>query len=271
MKLEVLKPHAHKFDLDHEADYARPGNSPPERAFQLLSCGFDLFLVIADSALPTLDRGARRSGRRWIRENLIHKGAYAAGFMARSASTLLALTRGRLSDDGDDASEAIVDPEYHRMLTRSIEDFYPKLKKGPRQQADPLENCVVEFEVMEKHEPREKVASGDEPATQYSMALLRGEVPHEDPELVEMQRRYARDFFIHRASLSAMRISLEVGDVRRLVPKMIPHLDPDDARQSDYRAHALAAWIEGSRPYREYALLEFQNAPAAAAPVGQPR
>jgi hypothetical protein len=274
VKLQALQPHAYKFDVDALGDHARPGNKPSECAYHLLSCGFELLITMMDCAFPSFDKGVQKLARKRMREHLLFKGAETAGFLARATPTLSALMGGPLSDEGEDAAEAVVDPEYHLFLRQTVEDFYPNFKLTQFTKVDRLVTCMGEFEVLEKGEPREEVAAGDEPASPYSLALLRGEDPSEDPELVEMQRRYARDYFIWRATDGAMRSVLHPADRRRFLPKTIQVLDPADPRLLEYRRHALATWIEGSRPYREYALMEFQHASASAAatPVGmQPR
>lgn len=270
LKRETLKTHALKYDLDPALDYAKPGNSPPERAFQLLACGFDLMMVVMGAGFPARRRRGRRSARRWVRQNLPWAGANGAAFMACALPTLLAEMDGRLCEDGDDDAEAVVDPHHHLMLRRTVEDFYPKLH--PDKQRQKLDSCAAEFDVIREHRPREEVTSGKERPTGYSLALMRGEEPDDDPELVEAQRRYARDYFMYKASLATMASAAHVADVRRLTRKAIPSLDPGARRVSRYRSRALAAWIEGSRPYRQYASLELQSASTAAAPaVMRPR
>lgn len=256
-KLEALKPHAHKFDIDHEADYARLGNSPPERAFHLLACGLELLIVMMNSGFPSFKRGVRRDASKWTRQTLLWKGAQAAGYMARANATLMALMDGRLSDD-EDGVDPVTDRQFHLAMRKSVEDFYPKLGRLDA-------SWWAEFDVMRDRKPRPEVERGDEPANEYSLALLRDEDPGDDPELVRLQKRYARDYFIYRATLGGMKVALRAADAARLTPKTIPFLDPGKRRVSKYRARALAAWIEGSRPYREYASMEFMSARAAPA------
>jgi hypothetical protein len=267
-KRDALRSHALNYDLDPELDYCRAGNRPSERAFELLSCGFDMVVVMMDSAFPSLDRGASKTGSKWAREALLWSGVHAGGFMARASAALLARMRGRLGEDAADAVEAIPDPEFHMSLRRSVEDFYPRIRNSAAEHnvVPLLEACEAEFDVMEKGKPREEVSEGDQPANEFSLALMRGEDPRDNPELLEEQRLYARDYFIHRAALGGVQTLLFLADVRRLFPKLIPFLDPSDPRLSDYRRRALAAWVEGSRQLREYALIEYQNADRSRKP-----
>jgi hypothetical protein len=273
LRLETLKPHALKFDLDHEADYARPGNNPPEQAFQVLSCGFDLMTEIADAGFPSENRGAQKRGLKWTRETLLWRGANAAKVAGLSISLLLGHTGGRLSND-DESADGIVDPEYHLRLNQTLRDFYPhnlfagggpgkpNLARGENTQGlvdGVLEECLAEFKVMEEGRPRKEVRRGEEAGNEYSQALRRGENPQDDPELVMIQQQYARDYFITKASLSVIKAALRPLDFKKLSPKMIGFLDPSEPRLSKYRDRALATWVEGSRSYREYALMEFRT------------
>jgi hypothetical protein len=283
LKLEVLQKHALDFDVDPEVDYARPGNSPPERAFHLLGCGFDLLIAIADKGFPSLDRRTRQRGGKWIQEELVLLGREPSQFLAHAIPALFAASRGRLDNSDQEGNEELFDPEHHRALGRTLADFYPLPKEieispeeraarkakglyapgGPERRRQVfrhvLDECLAEFHVMERHQPREEVARGVEPANEYSLALLHGQEPNDDPELVETQRRYARDFFINRASLNAIKAALDAADFRLLSDKLIEVLEPGDRRISEYRTRELAAWIEGTRSYREYALIEFRS------------
>jgi hypothetical protein len=264
-KFEALEAYALKYDLEPRFDHGRLGNSPPERAFHLLCCGFDMLIVLMASGFPSLDRRTMKNAAKWTREALVWNGANAAGFTARVCATLFAEMRGRLGDGAEDDVDAVEEPQFHLSLRRSVEDFFPLFQArraaAGSGQVDPLvEACEAEFEVMRTGKPRKEVADGTEPANEYSLALLHGEDPNHDPELVALQRRYARDYFIYRAARGATQTSMFDNDVARLQPKTIPFLDPNDPRLSDYRARALSAWMKGSRPYREYALIEFRNA-----------
>jgi hypothetical protein len=274
LKHNALQKQALTFDLDPELDYARPENSDPERAFHLLQCGFDLLTEIAHSGFPSLKRRGRKQGSKWVRETLLWRGTETSRFLAHVTPTLLAATGGRLTDDGEDVAEAVADPDHHLMLERSVSKFFPrelwlkppKMEGGKSRQLYPpdiIDKCCAEFEVLEKRTPREEVASGEQPANEYSLALMRGEEPEDDSELAELQRRYARDYFIHRASVAAIDRALRPPDFNRLGGKLIPFLDPTNRKLSKYRARALGAWVEGTKSYRKYALIEFQNAPAA--------
>jgi hypothetical protein len=138
-------------------------------------------------------------------------------------------------------------------LQEAVSSFYPL----PRESADFMERCAGEFRVMETHKPREPVVENPSEANEYSQALLRGENPDDDPTLVEMQRKYARDFFIDRATFTAINKAIDKKDRRILGDKMVRFTMVDDPRQAaELRERALAAWTEGLGPYREYARMD---------------
>jgi len=261
-KRNALLGYALNFELEPDGDYFRAGNNPPEHAFQLLSCGLDMSLAFIDKAFPSFDRGTLKKGRKWAREAIAWSGGNSGGFMARAVPTLLARTHGRVGDDADDSVEAITDPDFHLSMRKSVEDFFPRLRHSAAEGdiKSLVEQCDAEFAVIDKGGPREAVAEGEEPASEYSLALMRGEDPSQDGELLEAQRLYARDYFIHRAALAAAQTLMFLADVKRLWPKLIVVFDPNEPRMSEYRQQALAAWVEASRPYREYALLADQRA-----------
>jgi hypothetical protein len=286
-KGNALLGYALNFDLDTEANYFRAGNSPPARAFQLLSCGFDMALTFTDQAFPSFDKGAMKTGRKWAREAIAWSGAHAGLFMARAAPTLLARTHGRLGSDAEDSVEAITDPDFFLWLKACVKDFFPRARHSASEpDLDTLiEACDAEFVVIDEGKPREKVKvedgeeptnphslalkRGDDPPNDYSLALMRGDDPRKDPELLEAQRLYARDYFIYEAALGCLQALLFVPDLRRLVDKLILTFDLSDPRMSEYRQKALAAWVEASRPYREYALIEYQSADRSDQPWTQ--
>ena len=60
---ETLKGFALDFDVDPDGDLMKPGNSPPERAFQVARSAFDLLVGISELGFPSLDRRTQKRGR----------------------------------------------------------------------------------------------------------------------------------------------------------------------------------------------------------------
>jgi hypothetical protein len=291
IKYTVLKRHALTYDLDQKKDYLTPGLTPPEVAYGMILCGYDLLLRIADNGVPSLERRTRRRARKWMHEMLLYFASQPAQLLSHMIPTLYAATGGRLSDTGQDEGSEIFEPAHHLALERAVEDFFPlptkimldsmpkklgmqvtglnKGRRGRNMFRHLLDRAMAEFHVMETHEPREEVVKGDEPASDYSAALLRGENPDENPELVEAQRLYARDYFINRASIFATRAALPREDFQRLDQHYVQVLDPNDPGMEKYRKRLLAAWIEGSRRYREYAAITHRTGELANLYSGQ--
>jgi hypothetical protein len=248
IKFDVLKPHAYKFDVELQDDLVRPGNSPPERAFVVLSCAFELLVTLAEVAFPALDRKTRRRGAKWTRQSLLFLGGDAAVMLANAMTNLLVHTEGRLALD----EPPVVGVEEHRRLRDAVHSFYPV----PTARSAFLPGCEEEFRVMESHQPRQPVAEGEQEPNEYSRALLRGENPDEDPRLVRLQQEYARDFYIDRATNDVMRRALPKMDRKMLGEKLVRFGALNESDAAEFRQRALAGWIEGLKPYHEYALID---------------
>jgi hypothetical protein len=253
LKYDILKPHAHRFDVDPAGDYMRPGNSPPERAFQVLSCSLEMLIYLGDNAFPARDRSLRKKGGKWMRQALLFEGGNASMLLAHAVPALMARMDGRLSVD--EPNQPFVPAEDHLRLLKTVSSFYALGKNDDKF----IEQCDSEFRVMETHEPRDAVREGEAAPNAYSEALLRGENPDDDPELVRMQREYARDFFIDRATFKVAKKGLDSKDRVIVHGKLARFVDLEEPEATELRARVLAAWREGTAPYREYALLDSKN------------
>jgi hypothetical protein len=245
----MLKLKAHAYDVDPSGDYMRPGNTPPEQAFQLLRCGLAMLLTVADTAFPSLDRRTQKRGPKYLRSSLLFYGEVGMLVFAQAAPLLLWKLDGHLS--GTEPPELTA--EHHRKFFETVISFYPYRKGG----INVPEILLKEFKVMEDQELRESVTEGLQSPNEYSQALMRGENPNEDPELVAIQREYATDFFIDRAIMLAITRSLNPNDKKLLGDKMTRFQGIEDpSTAAEFRRRARSGWIEGSKTYLEYAQLE---------------
>jgi hypothetical protein len=247
-RFNMLQPKALAYDLDPAGEYLKPGNSPPEQAFQVLKCSSDMVLYLADNAFPVPDRKIKNRGGKWVRQVFHLFGEPGTLILSHAVPALLATVGGRLS--GDEPPELTAD--HHRRMYETVRSFYPLGKY----RAGLIEQFLAEFTVMERHKPRKAVAEGTERANEYSQALMRGENPDDDPELVRMQQEYARDFFIDRAISRAIADSLSPNDRRLLLDKFVLFTTLSDSEAAEVRERNLRAWNEGSKPYLEYARLD---------------
>ncbi len=264
VRLDALKGSALDFDVDPEDDLMKPGNSPPERAFQLVSCGFDLLMAIREHGLPVRGMRMRAKAQKWILQDSIFGGGATSKVFARLIPILMETLDGRLDDhDPEGVQPPTVPPEHHARLAAVVEDFYPATHKNTP------DMCLEEFTVMEQKRPRDRVQQGEEEGTEYSRALMRGEDPDTDPELVAIQRRWARDYYINKATIGGLRVLLR-HDWVKLEPNVVEITDPGARKVSQTRARSLAAWIDGTSSYRQYALVDWagqrDNATSDAAP-----
>jgi hypothetical protein len=247
LRRESLKRLALAYDLEPDGDYHKPGNSASERAFHLVQCGFDLTVSLFKSGFPTVDRRTQRRSAKFGLDNLIY-GYRVAVLAGYCLPWLMMNTDGRLLDMDDD--EGVVGREHHEALLRSIAEFFPLSGK----QATSFQMFPDEFKVLETHEPRDRVAERAATGTRYSEALMRGENPDDDPELVREQWEYARDWFINQASIRVLR-ELMGADFGLLKDKVFILGRQSGPKTGELRRKQLNAWIEGSRVYREYALI----------------
>jgi hypothetical protein len=247
-KFEILKPKALAYDIDPAGDYMRPGNNPAEQAFQLLRCGLEMLLCMADTGFPTLDSRTRKRAPKYIRQALFFYGDGGAQIFGQAVPLLYAKLDGHLS--GDEPPELTGDD--HRKLYETVRSFYSfrKLRSLP-------EELLREYKVLEEHELPEEASDGEIPNNEYSQALLRGENPDQDPRLLALQRDHAKDFFIEKATTLAIKFSLSPNDRKLLKAKFVKYQRiEDEATAAEYRERIRNAWIEGSRTYLEYARLD---------------
>jgi hypothetical protein len=243
-----LKWSALKYELDPENDYARAGNTPPERAFQVLNSGFYLAFGIAREGIPSVDPRTRKRAGKWLMENIPFRDApVGVNVLGIALPTVMARSGGNL-DGAVEGQGATV--EQHERLAASVNDFYPLESRRRTIMTDALE----EYEVMETKQARPPVANGVQPGSAYSQALVRGEDPDLDPALVAEQRRWARDYFISHITISACALILG-PDLARVEDKMSRLIDLEEG-VGEYRERLLGAWVRGSQVYRDYALLD---------------
>jgi hypothetical protein len=248
-KYETLKGFALDFDVDPDGDYMKPGNSPPERAFQIARSAFDLLVGISERGVPSLDRKTQKRGGKWMVQNILFRGGQTSiTQLAHALPALMARIDGAL---GDDEFPRLGAAEHVRFL-KAVEDFYP-LGKGPAEHM--RTTFPAEFEVLTTHELRDDVKNGLVTGTRYEQALLKGEDPDTDPSLVAEQREWARDYYILQATLISVRQVLQL-DWKKLVDKIVKTVDPNDAAMLPFRKRLVDAWAYGSRTYRQYAAID---------------
>jgi hypothetical protein len=266
IRRDVLLPSAVAFDLEYEEEAAKPTpEGPLEVAFRMVCMGYDMWLYVSGAeGFPSLSARCRRLGRRLVRRKLLYTGLDASTIMAHATPLLLAKTGGDLWGEID--GETLPGTDHHHGLFTRVSDFYP-LKRIPR---EVLPKALAEFEVMETHEPRGEVVQGEHPASPYTQALLDGKNPDDDPELVEGQKLYARDYFINQILTRTVRYALWAhrgppNSTYDLVEKKVLNInelnDLSDPRLPQLYARSLSAWIAGSRPYREFALQQVARVP----------
>lgn len=249
---DSIKGEALNRDLDPTGDYFKPDNGPPERAFHLVECGYDMLLTACGPGFPSLDRRTRRKATKWMPEASLYRGGQVSTLYAKLMARLMEQLDGRLTED----DEVRVSRAHHRRLYEAIEDFYPlDNQKGL------ISMCLGEFVTLKQNRPRWQVKSGEEVGSEYAQALLRGEDPSQDPRLVQIQRDYARDWFINTATVQLSRFLLAL-DFQLIQDSVIEIAQPTARDLTGFRAQQLDAWRQGMRAYMEYAELDSAAADA---------
>jgi hypothetical protein len=249
-KFDMMKAKALAYDVDPEGDYMRLGNTPAEEAFQLLKCGFEMMMIMSSIYFPTLDRRSQRKGPKWLESGVLYHGENGMMVLARAAPALMARADGGVEVDKPPEITA----SHHLELFDQVQSFYPL----PKAHGDSIAKMEAEFKVMEKKEPRREVLDGEEPPNEYSQALMRGENPDDDPELVERQREYATDYFIDLALHFGVSRALDRNDNKILKQKWARLPKLQEPLASRHRARLREAWREGIKPYLAYARLGAQ-------------
>jgi hypothetical protein len=259
---------ANQYDIDNEADWVKPGNTPVQKAFQQSKYGLELlFRFTEPDQFPSPDKTSRRLGAKLIKRHLLFSGAVHGTFFAMALAELLARTEGRLHYDEPVPDGELGSPMYYRRFRETTQDFYPAEERTLYL----LDNrAPAEFRVLETGEPRESVRSGEEAGTGYSAALLRGENPSGNPALVKEQWEYARDYFIWSCEKAMMPSAMErptraqehVTHVTGVIADLVDLPSPEaggpgeDPKRITYRARALERWEASARSYLSYVALD---------------
>lgn len=97
-----------------------------------------------------------------------------------------------------------------REFQLEMRDLVQAHRPLPSGDLDALSACAAEFRVMATHQTREETRLGIESGTDYHMKIEAGKDPDADPDTVERQEIYARDFFLLSAQRHAL--ALMLGD-----------------------------------------------------------
>jgi hypothetical protein len=202
LRRQVLEPVAASADLSYDLEGLDPGTSPIQLAYGLVTCGTDLLLGCAEpdeGAFPALNKRARKRGAKAVARAANGSGARAASvLLAHAMATYLAETLPYVGD----AERAARQGPLRDLIAR----HFPISDDG----LQAVEDGRAEYRTLDTHRVREEVYIGAESGTGYHHALMRGEDPDDDPEIVNVQVIYAGRFL----RLSALRVAIRttVGD-----------------------------------------------------------
>jgi hypothetical protein len=212
----LLSELASRQGLDYDTEALSPGTSPEQHAYHFVSCGADLLIALTrPESIPSKSKRTRKQVAKAIGANIESRRAQeAAVFLAHAMACLLC----EAHEDARHPDEAAL----HLAFRGLVHDSYPI----PETTIALVEDCRAEHRVMDTHEVRREVAIAVESGTGYHRALLDpdflgGRNPDEDPDLREIQERYANSYLRGRAVLTALRLVLGDAEFAVVEPKLL--------------------------------------------------
>jgi hypothetical protein len=205
LRRDVLERAARRAGLDSDLALFTAPRTDTERAYALLGCGVDILVDFTDpDTFPSPERRVARRGARQVRKRFKSDDAVtAASFLAQAMGLLRANLDPALGETETAASELV-----QEVFPISDDDLAT------------LDRLAGEFRVLETGQLRPDFALGAETGSGYHLALLDGQDPSHDEELVEAQRRYATGFLITEAERHALSVLLDEswGDLEAALP-----------------------------------------------------
>jgi hypothetical protein len=196
----LLEPFARSHQLDYSLEVISPGSSPSQIAFQLVGCGADLLSgLMYPDAVPTPDpKVAKTTAKLVARRFRTDAGRRAAVFLAQAMATWFVEMMSRAKEP-DSA-------RVHARLGDLIQEFFAL---DPSELAE-IQELRAEYRVMDDHD-----TTGRLPATGWYVALAdpefaEGRDVDTDPELIDIQSRYASRYL--RLGAECRAIAITVGD-----------------------------------------------------------
>jgi hypothetical protein len=207
LRRQLLEPLAEARRLSYDLELVEPTSAPGEprnrAGYRLVCCGGGLLLGATYlDGFPAAGRAAKRGVKALTRAFGEEEAREAATMLAHAmASMLHEMLKDRAPED------ALV----HLRMRDVIESVYPL---HPRL-LDLVDSTSFEYRTLETHQVRDWIrhAGG---GTGYHEALLRGDEPDVDPELVDIQERYAGAYLRAWAMLHAIRHTIGAAEYAKL-------------------------------------------------------
>jgi hypothetical protein len=258
LRRDLLTPLAAEQGLSYDSEVISPGRSPEQNAYHFVSIGADILVALCDrGAFPSADRTTSRRGAKLLSKSLTGPGARrAAVFLGRVFTVLM---HDAVRPPNPDIAH--VAP----LILGLIDEHYPL----DRDALDLVQECRVEFRVMETHEVRGEVRAGYGVMTAYHMALIDPSStasgnPDDDPELVAIQTDRAARYLRAMAGLEAIRMTIGDEEYAAISDKLF-HPDSHEFDAYTHASGEAAFWNHLAEEWDKYAEMALTPAPRQTA------
>jgi hypothetical protein len=195
-----------------------------------VSCGGDLLLGAAyPDGFPATGRAAKRGVKALARAFGEEEAREAATMLAHAMANML---HEMLKDQAP--GDAGVHLQMHDLI-ESVYPLHPSL-------LELVDTTRIEYRTLETHHVRDWIRQAGG-GTGYHRALLRGDDPDADPELVDIQERYAGAYLRAWAMLHAIRHTIGVAEYAKLEDHVL-HPDLLDPEALVQQAGDLSVWTD---------------------------
>ena len=209
---ELLAPVPTELGLQYEAETLAPGASREQIAYQLVACGADILSALRyPDAITTTSRKIATATAKSVADAFGRdSGRRAARFMAASNAVWNIEMQSLAGEDGS--------ASVHRALSDLLDQIFPMAA----QDIEELDLLRGEYHVIYDHN-----IAGRHPATGWYMALLdpefaEGRDVDTDPQLQEVQRRYASRYLRLGAERRAIAICLGDDAYESVAASLLP-------------------------------------------------
>ena len=232
LRRQLLEPLAEARRLSYDLELLEPTSAPGDprdrAGYRLVCCGGDVLLGAAyPDGFPATGRTAKRGVKALTRAFGEEEAREAATMLAHAlASMLYEMLKHRAPEDAS----------VHLQMRDLIESVYP-LQPGL---LDVVDTTRIEYRTFETHDVRDWIRQAGG-GTGYHRALLSGDDPDADPELVEIQERYAGAYLRAWAMLHAIRHTIGAAEYAKLDDHLL-HPDRLDFEVLVQQAGDLSVW-----------------------------
>jgi len=223
----------------YELELLEPSRGEKSQVFHMVECGAWLLIDMRDPlGFPGSSKRVSRRGAKYVDRNLgTEQGAAAAVFLSRTFAAYMeeVMTRAGHPDQA----------EYHRNAAMLEQKYLPI----PDDLLAEIDRAKDEFRRLDTREPPAMPANG------FHLALLDPEHGDpDDPELIEVQLRFANKYFRFEAERTALRIALKPRQFAKPEDDLL-HSFSWSYERLEWDLVSLGNWAETAEKWGEALLL----------------